>query len=227
MNPKTKKALLTTGLIAVFGLIVLVIFNSPHYFTRRNIRLFQRDINSFGAFSPLSAMALIILSTVVPPLPLPVPLIEIASGLAFGFEEGAVLIWISQVVSSLIAFKAARFLNERFFAGLEAKWIKTYKDYIHQSGPWAVGITRATMAAPFNIISYLAGLTHMSTGDFLLSTGLGVIPESVLFAFVGSELRVVRFNLRYLSAGLVLLGIVGFLSSFTVIKILQSKRDLS
>jgi uncharacterized membrane protein YdjX (TVP38/TMEM64 family) len=170
-------------------------------------------------------VGLIILSTVIPPLPLPVPLIEIAAGLALGSTEGFIIVWFSQVISSLLAFLLARFFGKRLFAWVpDSKLWKAYRLFVNQKGPLAVFLVRAMMAAPFNIISFVAGVTEMKTLSFTLATIFGTIPESLLFTFLGTQLRDIHLSLWYLFIILVLLGVAGSLITLGTMRFLRLKE---
>jgi uncharacterized membrane protein YdjX (TVP38/TMEM64 family) len=107
------------------------------------------------------------------------------------------------------------FLNNRLF--------NFYKDYIHKNGPRAIFICRLTLAAPFNIVSYLAGLTQMNIISFSLATILGTIPEAALFTFVGSILKHTRLRLWYIFILAVIIGSAGTILMFLMMKLLQSR----
>lgn len=221
MSPKIKKLFIILGIIAILSLVVFLIINNQHYFSRRAIRTNQRLINSFGSLAPLAALSLIVLSTLIPPLPLPIPLIEIASGLAFGFRAGFVLVWISQIISSILAFKTSKFFSNRFLGKiLQNKFWNSYRSYIDQKGARAVFTMRATLGAPFNIVSFLAGLSQMDLKSFTLATILGTIPEALLFSLIGSELRNIHFRLWYLFIGIALFGVLGTCLTFINIRVL-------
>jgi uncharacterized membrane protein YdjX (TVP38/TMEM64 family) len=170
----------------------------------------QTAITSYGSWSPLAIIFLIVISTVIPPLPLPIPLIEIASGLIFGFGEGFLLVWISQIIGSLGAFVMTRMLGKSIFRRvLDNRVFNFYRRYIHTKGPLAIFTIRATMASPFNVVSFLAGLTDMRILNFTVATVLGTIPEAVLFSFIGSLLQSMRLRLWYVFILTVLLSAIG------------------
>ena len=213
------------GLIVIVGVTVYLILHARRLFNRRLVRQMQRMISSYGVWSPFVVVILIFVSTAIPPLPLPVPLIEIASGLLFGFGEGFLLVWIAQMISSLFAFFATRFIGRKFFRRiLEYKVFAPFKDYIEEGGPIAILITRATMAAPFNIVSFMAGVTSMKMGEFALATAVGTLTESLLYRFIGSVLRQTRLSLWRIFVVIVLVGAIGPVVTYAVMKILQSKR---
>jgi len=215
------------ALVIIIGVSVYLIIHARQYFNRRLVRQMQRMIASYGVWSPFVVIALIFISTAIPPLPLPVPLVEIAAGLLFGFGEGFLLVWIAQMVSSLFAFFSTRLVGRRFIKRLlEYKLFVPFKAYIEEGGPIAVLITRATMAAPFNIVSFMAGVTSMNAGEFTLATAVGTLTESALYPFIGSVLRQTRLSLWRIFIVVVLVGAIGPVVTYAVMKILQSKRKL-
>jgi uncharacterized membrane protein YdjX (TVP38/TMEM64 family) len=185
----------------------------------------ENEISSYGSWSPVVVVALIFISTAIPPLPLPVPLIEIAAGLLFGFWEGFLLVWLGQMISSIFAFAITRYAGQRFLKRFfEYKLFTPFKSYIQNGGTWAVLIARATMAAPFNIVSFLAGATSMKIGSFSLATAVGVLIESSLYPFVGSVLGTTRLSLWRIFIVVIIVGAIGPVISYAVMNILQAKK---
>ena len=174
-KPNYRKILLIAGGVILAALIVVLIINSKHYFSRRSIRDLRVLISSYGTLAPLAVFFLILLSTVIPPLPLPVPLVEVASGVLFGFWGGFVVTWLSQIGSSMVAFVISRLFRKSFIGRfLNTKILSAYKDFLEKRGATAVFITRATMAAPFNITSCMpmwvaaSGAHTLTCGIYLL-----------------------------------------------------------
>jgi uncharacterized membrane protein YdjX (TVP38/TMEM64 family) len=221
-NPKVKKLLLIIAIILAVALVIYLVIHGYNFFTRRGVRQFQRFISSYGSWSPLVVIGLILLSTLIPPLPLPVPLIEMAAGLVLGFWPGFFVVWFSQITSSLAAFGFSRFFGKRLFGKvLNNKLWSVYQLYLNRKGPLAVFITRLAMAAPFNIISYTAGLTKMKVWSFTLATALGTIMEAALFTWVGSQLRSLHIPLKYLSILIIVLGVLGLVLTFALMKFVK------
>lgn len=206
-------------ILLALALLYFLITHARVYFNRVEIRNFQRLISSYGYFSPIVVLLLILLSTSIPPLPLPIPLIEVAAGLVFGFWPAAILIWISQFLSSIMAFKMAKFFRNRFLKSVwEMPFWQGYKNYLDKSGLKAVFIIRATMAAPFNSISFLAGVTKMRIEKFIFATALGVIPEVLLYTFIGSQLKNIHFRIAYIFIAVLLISSSGIITSYISIR---------
>lgn len=188
---------------------------NPHFFTLRGFRVLRQSISSYGLFAPVVIIGLILAGTIVPFLPLPDPLIELAAGFLFGAFEGFVIVWVAQMIASLAAFLLAKRLRgsvlKRFLGN---KMWEGYRDFINDKGVLAVLVSRLTMSAPFNITSYFAGLTDMGWTKFALATAFGIIPESLLFSFVGSQLRILRSDLWLIFGSVAIVAVIGFATTF-------------
>ncbi len=226
-NNKYQKLFLFFLLAIVIGISIYFFFHGINLLNRREVRQTRSYIQSFGVFSPFMVVFLIFLSTAIPPLPLPVPLVELAAGVVFGFIEGALIIWISQVGSSVFAFYIARIFRKKFF-GIDIiennRW-DFYKSYLNKKGAFAVFLIRFVMAAPFNIISYLAGLTQMSILRFTVATAFGTIPESLLYSYLGSQIRTLHIKLVYLSILVIIIGSIGFVFTLILMFLLRPQRS--
>src|SRR5258708_18247075 len=97
-----KRLIITLSFIIAVTLILVVALRSQRHFDRRSIRQIEISITSLGNLAPIAVIGLICLSVAIPPLPLPVPLIEVASGLVFGFGNGFILSWFAQAISSIL-----------------------------------------------------------------------------------------------------------------------------
>lgn len=209
-NTTIRKILISLAILIGIAVVVYLIIQGRHYFSRRSIREMQTVINSYGSWAPIALVFSIVISTLVPPLPLPIPLIEMAAGLMFGFGEGFLLVWFSQIIASVGAFIMTRMIGKSIFGRLlENRIFNFYRRYIHNKGPLAVFTIRATMASPFNVVSFLAGLTQMKIRNFTIATILGTIPESLLFSYIGSLLQSMRLRLWYIFILTVILGAIG------------------
>jgi uncharacterized membrane protein YdjX (TVP38/TMEM64 family) len=216
--------------IAIVILVVLLLIGiffflqGHHVLSRRALSELQRYILSYGAIAPLIIVLMILLSTAIPPLPLPIPLLEIASGVIFGFWEGWLIVWSGQIISSFAAFATVRFFNKTFMG----KWLRNkqwgfYENYLKKSGTTAILVTRGTMSSPFNIISFVAGLSSIPWTSFLWATAIGVIPETVLYTLIGSRLRELHIRFIWLSSIILAISLAGFGITFLLTTYLKPK----
>lgn len=224
-NPLLRTVLRILIICITVAVIIYLITHGRRYFSRRSIRQMQSVIHSYGTWSPLAVFFLIFISTLIPPLPLPIPIIELAAGYLYGFGPGFIVIWISQIISSLSAYGVSRYFGKKILKPLlKYRIISFYQEYLKEKGAIAVLISRSTMSSPFNVVSFLSGFTQMSMSKFTGATILGTLPESVLFSYIGSLVQHTRFRLWYVFILLVLLGITGPLLTYIVMKV--EKRRL-
>ena len=202
------KIIIVLALILTITASVYAIINGRHYFSRRNLRQLENEIKSFGIWSPLAIFGIIFLDILIPPLPIPIPLVEIIAGVILGFWPGAILIWVTQLISSITAFSLSKRIGKFFINGIMKNRIfGFYQQFIKKRGTFAVFVIRATMSAPFSI-SYMAGLMQMNALGFTVAILLGAIPEVVIFVYLGTLIQQTHIRLWYILITLVILGTI-------------------
>ncbi|PWU23698.1 hypothetical protein C5B42_02205 [Candidatus Cerribacteria bacterium 'Amazon FNV 2010 28 9'] len=220
-------------LVYVFiGFVILAIvayfsIHHPRLIRRSTLRRFEQYTSSYGSLAPIAIFVLMLISTVIPVLPLPTPIIELAAGALFGFVPGFLLIWLSQIISSLAAYVISLFFGKRFFKGLQQRrfWQRSV-EYVHEHGVFAVFVSRFTMSSPFNIISFIAGLAHMNVVSFTIATIGGTILESALYTYIGFELRQGHVSLWLVSIGVLAICIIGVVLLFSFLRAWNKKKML-
>lgn len=214
-------AIIVTVISAIYAII-----NGRYYFNHRNLRLMQQSITSYGVWSPLIIFALICINTLIPPIPIPIPLIEIATGAVFGLWPGIIIIWVTQVISSIITFFLSRYIGKFFLKKLmQNQFVGFFRQFIQKKGPFAIFVIRATMSSPINI-SYLGGLMQVGFLGFTIATALGVIPETVLFVYLGTLMQHTRIRLWYIFIGLVVMGIAPF-TALLLSRLFSRKKEVT
>lgn len=202
---------------------VYAIMNGRHYFNRRNLRLLDDQILSFGIWAPLVIVFLIFINILIPPIPIPIPLVEIAAGVIFGFWPGVLLVWVSQVLSSVITFLLSRKIGKFFLKKLmNSKFLGFIREFIAKKGALGVFVIRATMTSPFSI-SYIAGFMDISLLGFTLAMIVGAIPETILFVYLGTLAQHARIRLWYIGIPMVILSLLP-LTIFLTTKLLPKKK---
>lgn len=156
--------------------------------TGQAVRALRDQLLSFGAWAPAVSALLMVLQSVIAPLPAFV--ITFANGLLFGWAWGALLSWSAAMVGALACFGIARALGrpvvERLVGGSHALEVSDL--FFDRYGPRAIFICRLLPFVSFDLISYGAGLTPVSLRRFLLATGLGQLPATLLYSYLGQHL---------------------------------------
>jgi len=141
-------------------------------------------VDSFGAFSYLIFIFLVILETVLAPIP--ALALYVAGGAMFGAFLGSILALIGNIIGSVIAFWIARRLGRNFVEKrIDPAVRKKFDNFSEKYGGFALFILRINPFTSSDIFSYISGLTNMKIRTFILGTGLGLIPMIFVQAYFG------------------------------------------
>jgi uncharacterized membrane protein YdjX (TVP38/TMEM64 family) len=117
-----------------------------------------------------------------------IPLIVIA-GSVYGPFMGFVLSLTGAIFSATFSFFVARKAGAGFIVRLLGNRAKYLNNQMDNFGIRIIAIMRAAFVIPFDILSYLAGLTKMKYRDFIIGTFLGVAAEMYSIANFGAQLK--------------------------------------
>lgn len=144
-------------------------------------------ILSFGVWAPIASFLLMVFQSVAAPLPAFV--ITFANAALFGWWQGAILSWSSAMAGAALCFVLARLYGrgvvERFTTKAALKQVDVF---FARYGKWAVLIARLLPFVSFDVVSYAAGLTGMGFWEFFWATGLGQLPATIVYSYVGGML---------------------------------------
>ncbi len=90
---------------------------------------------------------------------------------------------------------------ERFTS---VKALKSIDDFFKHYGKYAILIARLLPFVSFDVVSYAAGLTSMGFWPFFIATGIGQLPATIVYSYIGGMLtggvRTMVFGLLILFA---------------------------
>ena len=144
-------------------------------------------VASYGAYAALASFLLMIFQSVAAPLP--AFLLTLANANLFGWWQGALLSWSSAMAGAAVCFFIARILGRDAAERLTSKaGIAQIDTFFEKYGRNTILICRLLPFISFDIVSYAAGLTSMSFGSFFLATGIGQLPATIVYSYVGGML---------------------------------------
>ena len=147
----------------------------------------KKYILSFGIWAPIISFLLMILQSVAAPLPAFV--ITFANAAIFGWIKGAILSWSSSMAGATLCFYIAKFLGRDTVEKLTSKFaLKSVDKFFDAYGTYTILIARLLPFMPFDLISYAAGLTSMRFISFFIATGIGQLPATIVYSYVGGML---------------------------------------
>ncbi|WLD29020.1 TVP38/TMEM64 family inner membrane protein YdjZ [Clostridioides difficile] len=157
------------------------------YLSMLNLDAIKEYILSFGVWAPIISFALMILQSIAAPLP--AFLITFANAALFGWVNGAILSWVSAMAGAAICFVIGRFLGRDVVAKLTSKFaLESIDGFFDKYGKHTILIARLLPFISFDLVSYAAGLTSMSFISFFIATGVGQLPATIVYSYVGGML---------------------------------------
>lgn len=191
-----KKMKIITALIIPIVLGVVILISAPmrqwllsniSLLTSLDIQKITEYIRSLGLWGPLISFILMLLQSVIAPLPAFV--LTFANAIVFGWVWGALLSWTSAMAGAALCFGIARFYGRDVVSSLTSiKSIESVDVFFEQHGKYAIFIARLLPFVSFDIVSYAAGLTAIKFISFFIATGLGQLPATIIYSYVGGML---------------------------------------
>jgi len=144
-------------------------------------------IRSLGFWGPAISFILMILQSIIAPLPAFV--LTFANAAVYGWVWGAVLSWTSSMAGAILCFVIARFYGRDAVAKLTSvSAIESIDTFFAKHGKYAILIARLLPFISFDLVSYAAGLTSIGFVPFIIATGLGQLPATIVYSYVGGML---------------------------------------
>ncbi len=192
MGKKSKLILLIiTGIIIALTLIVPIsrewLFDAIKLLSSGNVESVQKYILSYGPLAAIISFIMMILQAIIAPFP--AFIITFANAAIFGWLFGAILSWTSSMVGAAICFAIARIYGRDIVIKFTGnKVLKSMDRFFVKYGTNAILIARFLPFVPFDPVSYAAGLTPMKFKKFFIATGIGQLPATIIYSYVGSTL---------------------------------------
>ncbi|ATW28663.1 TVP38/TMEM64 family protein [Candidatus Formimonas warabiya] len=183
--------------LAVFIMVLAIAFLVPPcrekiqdilvLFSTLDVDAVKAYILSFGWWAPIVSFLLMVFQSVLAPLP--AFLLTFANAGLFGWVKGAILSWSSAMAGAAVCFFIARFYGREVVEKLTGRFaLENIDAFFKKYGKYAILIARLLPFISFDIVSYAAGLTSMGFWPFFWATGLGQLPATIVYSYVGGML---------------------------------------
>ena len=195
MTKENKKKLITRvgAVLLVFAIYFFVtpvkifVNQMVFYLSSLDLESIKQYILSFGIWAPIISFLLMLLQSVAAPLP--AFLITFANAALFGWVWGAILSWSSAMAGAALCFFIAKFLGRDVVEKLTSKMaINSIDEFFDKYGKYTILVCRLLPFMSFDIVSYAAGLTSMKFMPFFIATGIGQLPATIVYSYVGGML---------------------------------------
>lgn len=146
---------------------------------------FSAWVGGAGALGVLAFMATYVAATV---LFVPASLLSLAAGFVWGPALGALVVWPAAMLGATAAFVFGRTaLRARIERRLH-RWprVVAFDRAVGDNGLLIVFLLRLSPVVPFVAMNYGMALTRLSVRDFLVGTGVGIVPGMFAYVYAGS-----------------------------------------
>lgn len=144
-------------------------------------------LRSYGKQAAVVSFILMVLQSIAAPIP--AFLITLSNAAIFGWVKGAMLSWSSAMAGAALCFFLARALGRDAVERLTSKGAMESVDvFFERYGKYAILICRLLPFVSFDFVSYGAGLTNMGFWSFFIATGIGQLPATIVYSYVGGTL---------------------------------------
>jgi uncharacterized membrane protein YdjX (TVP38/TMEM64 family) len=171
-----------------------------------NPRLVKVEVLAWGIWGPVVYM---LLYAVGPSFLVPGAVMTIAGGLAFGAMRGAVYSLLGAEAGALVAFAAGRFLGRSFVQRVVGGRFEKLLTRIGRHGFQIIFYLRLVPLIPYNALNLLAGASPITFRDYFWASAIGMVPGTILFAFLGDALWHPASPRFFLALGLIAVCFAG------------------
>lgn len=146
-------------------------------------------ILGFGMWAPVVFIAIYALRAVV--LFLPVGVMSLAGGLAFGRWWGTLYILVGATLGSCLGFLTARYFGREFVESLpwfQQGRIRKFDEKAAEHGFKLILFLRLVPLFQYDAVNFGSGLSKVTLRDFALASFIGMAPGGFISASLGASL---------------------------------------
>jgi len=144
-------------------------------------------VRALGPWGGIGIVALMVAHSFIP---FPAEIVAFLSGEIFGLVRGTLYAWTGAMLGASLAFWLARLLGrEAVMAMLPKASAKQLAQWSASSSTNVLFLARFIPVIAFNLVNYAAGLTQVRWWTFLWTTGIGILPLTIFFVYLGQRMR--------------------------------------
>ncbi len=207
MTEKQKKGVYIAAILIflAFMAAITVFIGGPMVAFAENPQDFRDWVDARGIWGRLIFVGMVVLQVVVAFIP--GEPIELAAGYAFGFWEGSILTLMGFLIGSWLVFALVRRfgvkLVEVFFSKNKLEEIKFLQN--PKKTKVISFLLMLIPGTPKDMLSYAAGLTHLTTAEWLTIVAVGRLPSLITSTVTGAAAGEQNYLVSAISLGVTLL----------------------
>jgi len=149
----------------------------------------------------------VLIGTAFTAIGLPRQIVSFMGGYAFGIVSGVALALLATVLGCILAFSYARIMGQKVVLKRAPRRIRKIDAFLSRS-PFAMTLVIRLLPVGSNFLTCLAaGVSSIGAVSFVVGSAIGYIPQTVIFALVGSgssvssEIQIVISALLFVISG--------------------------
>ena len=164
-------------------------------------------VSTYGQFGLLLVM---IIQTIIAPIPSEA-LLVFAGAIGISLANVTIFGGSGLIIGAIAAFFIARYGGRPIVEKiLGKKWVIAIDEWVTENGAKAIFFTRLVPFIPFDLISYISGVTSLSFKSYLIATLAGAFPRCLMLAALGGTAGHLLMLLGMGIEMIMLIGIIGF-----------------
>jgi uncharacterized membrane protein YdjX (TVP38/TMEM64 family) len=174
------------GLIAVIVLMVHPLRDAVSDAVGGDTSELRHELNDLGATGALIVLALCLIHVFVW---YPAEIVDTAAGFVFGFWAAVPLVMAGWLLNALITYWLGRAVARPVLAkAVGERRFTEAERMIAGGGTTLLLAARLVPIVPFSLTGYVAGAARVPLWRYMWTTGVGYLPLTVIFIYVGSRL---------------------------------------
>lgn len=168
-------------------------------------------ISLVQSYGQIGLTVVMILQTLIAPIPSEALLVF--AGAFMNIYDVLVFGGFGLIIGSAIAFYIAKRGGRPIVVKIIGeKWTRKMDEWVSRHGTKAILFTRIVPIIPFDLVSYVSGITQMKFTNYIIATIIGAIPRILFLAYTGSLLSGVFISFGGTMEIIFALGVVGFIA---------------
>lgn len=200
---RQKKVIIVLAIAVLLALVVLLTRSPPSEWSQA--QRFGERLQGAAWYELLMYIGVGIAGTAVG---LPRQLFAFISGFAFGLVPGVLLSLFMAILGCAVAFSFSRRFLRHWLIRRHGRLVEGLDKLTKHDAFWKVVVLRFQPLGTNLLTNLAAGVSDMPARLFLPASLLGYIPQMVVFALIGSGVRVGSTSQLVVSFGLLLVSII-------------------
>lgn len=183
----TKAPWIKLALLAGVIIVAVVVARSGGLLRYRDLPTLAAAVRAARTL-PHVVPLFIVLYAVVASVGLPAVALTLAGGALFGAGLGTLLNWIGATLGATGAYALARVLGRDAVRGLIGQRASLVDRFAEDHGFGTIFRLRLIPVVPFNALNFAAGLAGVRAPDYVLATGIGIVPGTAVYTYFADAL---------------------------------------